>query len=274
MMNFSYKAAAIQLVSGVEPEANLQEAGKLVAQAARDGARLVVLPENFACMGRQGDSRGIRESHGHGPLQGFLSGLAREHGVWLIGGTIPLQAEDVRKERAASLVFDDQGNEVCRYDKIHLFDADVEGGERHRESDNIEPGANPVIWDTPFGRLGLSVCYDVRFPELFRFRSQGPDIIAVPSAFTAVTGKAHWEVLVRARAIENVAYVIAAAQGGVHENGRETHGHSMIVDPWGRILASHEREAGIVVAEIDPDSLQAARRSIPCLANRRIFCDG
>nr|VFK11840.1 MAG: nitrilase [Candidatus Kentron sp. LPFa] len=268
------KAAAIQLASSANVDANLLETGKLVEQAARSQARLVVLPENFAFMGRARDLLGIREPHGRGPLQEFLSRLARKHGIWLVGGTIPLQAKDPNKARAASLVFNDQGDQVARYDKMHLFDVDLaETGEHYRESDDMEPGAGPVTVDTPFGRLGLAVCYDLRFPELFRSLSTaGVDIIAAPSAFTALTGKAHWEILTRARAVENLAYVVAADQGGLHDNGQETHGHSMIVDPWGRILAARERGAGAVVAEIDLDYLRAARRDIPCLAHRRIRC--
>jgi len=270
------KVAAIQLVCGTNLGANLIETGKLVARAVREGIRLVVLPENFAFMGRgDKDLLGVREPYGRGPLQEFLAGLAKKHGIWLIGGTIPLQTEDPGKVRAASLVFNDRGEQVARYDKMHLFDADLkESGEHYRESDSIAPGTGPVVIDTPFGRLGLAVCYDLRFPELFRTMSTlGVELIALPAAFTALTGKAHWEPLVRARAIENLAYVIAAAQGGLHANGRETYGHSMIVDPWGRILASCERNSGTVVAEIDLDYLQAVRRNIPCLEHRRIWCD-
>lgn len=269
------KAAAIQLASGSNLSANLLEIGKLVEQAAREQARLVVLPENFAFMGHTcKDLIDIREPAGNGPLQDFLAQLSQKHGIWLVGGTIPLQADDPDKVRAACLVFDDRGQQVARYDKIHLFDVDLEeSGEHYRESNSIEPGGEPVVLDTPFGRLGLAVCYDLRFPELFRWMSsQGVDLIALPSAFTALTGRAHWEVLVRARAVENLAYLIAAAQGGFHISGRETHGHSMIVNPWGQILARRERNAGAVVAEIDLNYLQAARRNIPCLEHRRISC--
>lgn len=269
------KAAAIQLASGSNLSANLLETGKLVEQAVREQARLVVLPENFAFMGHTcSELIGIRETEGQGPLQDFLAQLAQRHGIWLVGGTIPLQATASDKVRAACLVFNDQGERVARYDKMHLFDVDLEETDEHyRESNSIEPGDGPVVIDTPFGRLGLAVCYDLRFPELFRSLSaQGAEIIALPSAFTALTGKAHWEILVRARAVENLAYVIAAAQGGFHINGRETHGHSMIVNPWGQIMASRERNSGAVVAEIDLNYLQAARRNIPCLEHRRISC--
>nr|VFK44150.1 MAG: nitrilase [Candidatus Kentron sp. TC]VFK46594.1 MAG: nitrilase [Candidatus Kentron sp. TC]VFK59422.1 MAG: nitrilase [Candidatus Kentron sp. TC] len=268
------KTAAIQFTSSANVEANLLETGKLVERATRNQARLVVLPENFAFMGHTSDLIRIREPHGHGPLQEFLSQLAKKHGIWLVGGTIPLWAEDPNKVRAASLVFDDQGRQVARYDKMHLFDVVLkETGEHYRESAGMEPGPRPVVVDTPFGRLGLAVCYDLRFPELFRSLSTlGIDIIAAPSAFTALTGKAHWEILVRARAVENLAYVIAADQSGFHDNGQETYGHSMIVDPWGRMLATRERDAGPVIAEVDLDYLQTVRRDIPCLEHRRIRC--
>ena len=269
------KAAAVQLASGSNVSANLLEVGKLVDRAVREQARLVVLPENFAFMGHTcKELIDIRERPGDGPVQDFLAQLAQRHGVWLVGGTVPLDGGDASKVRAACLVYDDRGRQVARYDKIHLFDVDLEESDEHyRESNSIEPGVDPVVIDTPFGRLGLAVCYDLRFPELFRWMSsKGVDLIALPSAFTALTGKAHWEVLVRARAVENLAYVIAAAQGGFHISGRETHGHSMIVNPWGQILASRERNAGAVVAEIDLNYLQAARRNIPCLEHRRISC--
>jgi nitrilase len=275
MTESTSKAAAIQLASGSNLSANLLETGKLVEQAVREQARLVVLPENFAFMGHTcRDLVGIREPEGRGPVQDFLAQLAERHGIWLVGGTIPLQADDPGKVRAACLVFNDRGERVARYDKMHLFDVDLEETDEHyRESNSIESGKDLVVIDTPLGRLGLAVCYDLRFPELFRTLSmQSVDIIALPSAFTALTGRAHWEVLVRARAVENLAYVIAAAQGGFHINGRETHGHSMIVNPWGQILASRERNSGAVVAEIDLNYLQAARRNIPCLEHRRINC--
>nr|VFK39550.1 MAG: nitrilase [Candidatus Kentron sp. SD]VFK44752.1 MAG: nitrilase [Candidatus Kentron sp. SD] len=275
ILGATVKMAAIQLASSADPDANLRETAELVAQAAREGARLVVLPENFAFMGADGGYPiSVRERYGQGPLQGFLAGLAKKYGIWLVGGTIPLAVEDSDKVRAACLVFDDRGEQVARYDKMHLFDVDLEEtGERYRESDSIEPGDHPVVVDTPFGRLGVAVCYDLRFPELFRAMSAaGMELIAVPAAFTAQTGKAHWEILTRARAIENLVYVIAATQGGLHDNGRETYGHGMIVNPWGKILASRARGAGVVLAEIDLDYLRSARRNIPCLAHRRISC--
>ena len=272
-MTTAFQAAAIQLASGSNLHANLLEVEKLVDQAARQGARLAVLPENFAFMGHtcQEISR-IRETDGKGPLQDFLAQLAARLGIWLVGGTVPLEADDPDKARAACLVYDDQGRRVARYDKIHLFDVQLaENGERYEESAIFESGAGPVVVDSPFGRLGLAVCYDLRFPELFRaLVDLGAEIIVLPSAFTAVTGRAHWETLVRARAIENLVYLVAAGQGGFHVNGRETHGHSMIVDPWGRVLAQRERGAGAVLAEISLDNLRNTRRQFPCLEHRRL----
>jgi nitrilase len=251
----------------------LLETEKLVEQAARQGARLVVLPENFAFMGNNcREVTKVREAAGRGQLQDFLSQLADRLDIWLVGGTIPLAAQDPQKARAACLVFDDRGQLAARYDKIHLFDVQLaENAERYEESAIFEPGDTPVVLDTPFGRLGLAVCYDLRFPELFRrLVAQGAEILALPAAFTAVTGRAHWEILVRARAVENLSYVIAAAQGGFHVNGRETYGHSMIVDPWGSILARRERGAGAVLAELSMRQLQATRQQFPSLEHRRL----
>lgn len=269
------RAAAIQMASGPNLGANLTEAGRLIGQAADAGAGLVVLPENFALMGmKEEDKVAIREKEGEGPMQHFLAEQADRHGVWLVGGTIPLEAGDAAHVRAACLVFDAQGQQQARYDKIHLFDVQLtENGETYNESETIEPGDEVVVVDTPFGRLGLAVCYDLRFPELFRqLANKGVEVIALPSAFTALTGRAHWESLVRARAIENVAYVIAAGQGGYHVNGRETHGDSMIVDPWGQILDRLPRGSGVVVADIDLDKVSQTRRSFPVLEHRRIDC--
>ncbi len=255
--------------------ANLFEAERLIKELANDGARLIVLPENFAFIGRvDEDLLNIREADGEGPLQRFLARVSRELGVWLVGGTIPLVARDPDKLRAACLVYDDQGRRVARYDKIHLFDVtlpDVE--ECYRESAIIEPGEDPVVIDTPFGRVGVAVCYDLRFPELFRqMLDSGVDILAIPAAFTAITGKAHWETLLRARAIENLAYVVAAAQGGFHINGRETYGHSMIIDPWGSILAQVPRGKGCVRSTIDRVFQDSIRRSFPTIHHRRLKC--
>ncbi len=265
-------AAAIQMASGPKVGANLTEAKRLIASAVNAGAGLVVLPENFALMPmKEADRLEIVETFGDGPIQKFLSSQAKEHGIWLVGGTIPLAAEDKRKIRPACLLFNDQGEQVARYDKMHLFDVSLENGEEYNESVNQEPGNHAVVVDTPFGRLGLAVCYDLRFPELFRrMLDQGAEIFAVPSAFTEITGKAHWEILVRARAVENLAYVIAAAQGGYHVNGRETHGDSMIVGPWGLIHDRLPRGSGFVIADIDLKRMASIRNSLPSIQHRRI----
>lgn len=269
------KVACIQMASGPNVGANLFEAEKLVYQASRQGARLVVLPENFAIMGlKETDKVALREQDGHGPIQEFLAHTARRLGVWLVGGTIPLEAGDSGKVRAACLVYDDCGRRVARYDKIHLFDVQVVGSdERYTESETIEPGSDLAVVETPFGWLGLAVCYDLRFPELFRaLLDRGMDMIAVPSAFTAITGRAHWETLVRTRAIENLSYVFAAAQGGFHINGRETHGDTMIVDPWGTVLDRLPRGSGVVCADVDLERVKSTRRNFPAVDHRRFHC--
>jgi nitrilase len=245
---------------------NIATAGRLIAQAAALGAKLVVLPEYFGIMGmKDTDKVAMRESDGEGPLQDFLAAAAAQHGVWLVGGSVPLISPEPGKVLNTTLVFDDKGARVARYDKIHLFGFES-GKERYQESATIAPGAAPVALDTPFGRLGLSICYDVRFPELYR--ALAADIIVVPAAFTATTGRAHWELLLRARAVENLAWVVAAAQGGVHENGRETFGHSMVVDPWGKVLACQAGGEGIAIAEVDPAYQKKMRASLPALAHR------
>lgn len=267
--------AAVQMASGPNVSANLHEAGRLIQQAAEAGAKLVVLPENFAIMGlSETDKVEVRERDGKGPIQGFLAEAARRHKVWLVGGTIPLEGPSPNKVFAACLVYNDRGERVARYDKIHLFDVHlVDTDESYNESATIEHGDRVVVLDTPFGRLGLAVCYDLRFPELFRdMLDQGVEIVALPAAFTALTGKAHWESLVRARAIENLVYVVAAAQGGYHLNGRETYGDSMIVDPWGVILNRLHKGAGVITAEIDRDRQRQTRRSFPTIEHRRLTC--
>lgn len=267
--------AAIQMASGPNVQANLLEAGRLIGAAVEAKARMVVLPENFAIMGMtEQDKIAVRETDGQGPIQDFLAQQAARHQIWIVGGTIPLVSKTDNKVRAACLLFDDHGRRVARYDKIHLFDVRIEeSGEKYTESETIEPGDQPVVVDTPFGRLGLAVCYDLRFPELFRaLVDQGMEILAMPAAFTAITGRAHWEVLVRARAIENLCYVIAAAQGGYHVNGRETHGDSMIVDPWGVVLDRLPHGSGVVLAEFGKRRLTNFRRNLPCLYHRRLHC--
>lgn len=269
------RVAAIQMVSGTEVEENLEQAAQCIAEAAKGGARMVSLPENFALMPRQESERlRVAEADGSGPIQAFLSAQARAHRVWVVGGTIALRARAPDKVRAACLLIDERGQRVARYDKVHLFDVQLDSGEQYRESTCIEPGEEIVVADTPLGRLGLAVCYDLRFPELFRgMLDRGAELFTVPSAFTAHTGKAHWEVLLRARAIENLGYVVAAGQGGRHSNGRETHGHTMIVGPWGEVLARLEHGPGIALAEIDRERMQAIRQSLPSIHHRRLGHD-
>ncbi len=265
--------AAVQMVSGAEPPANLAAAERLIGTAAARGARLVVLPENFALMGRREEDKLVHaEPDGDGPLQAFLATAAARHGVWLVGGTLPLATEDPGRVRAACLLYDDRGRRVARYDKIHLFDVAVaETGERYAESETIAPGDVPVVVDTPLGRLGLAVCYDLRFPELFRtMLDDGMELLALPAAFTATTGRVHWEALLRARAIENLCYVVAAAQGGRHPGGRETHGESLVIDPWGTVLDRLGRGEGVAVGTCDRQLLERTRRTFPALAHRRI----
>ncbi|RMD71536.1 MAG: carbon-nitrogen hydrolase family protein [Gammaproteobacteria bacterium] len=269
------RVAALQMASGPSVSANLLEAERLIARAVEAGACLVVLPENFALMGKtEAQKLDIRERDGAGPLQAFLSTQAARHGIWLVGGTIPLEARAPDKVRAACLVFNEKGERVARYDKMHLFDVHIEESrEQHRESSTIEAGDDIVVVETPCGRLGLGVCYDLRFPELFRaMLDQRAEMFAIPSAFTSFTGKAHWEILVRARAIENLSFVIAAAQGGYHLSGRETHGDSMIVDPWGTVLARLPRGTGFITADVDVDRLKSIRRNFPTIQHRRLTC--
>lgn len=264
--------AAVQMVSGPTVGPNLEQAAELIAEAAARGAGLIVLPENFAHMGQaETDKLTLREQDGDGPIQAFLATQAQRHGIWLVGGTIPMATADPGCVRAACLVYDDLGNRVGRYDKIHLFDVSLgENNETYRESDTIEPGNQLLVLNTPYGRMGIAVCYDLRFPEVFRaMASTGLDLIVLPSAFTATTGQAHWEVLLRARAVENLCYVIAAGQGGHHANGRETFGNSMIVDPWGKVLACLAQGPGVVTATLDPTQLDRLRRNFPALSHRR-----
>ncbi|MBI3896691.1 MAG: carbon-nitrogen hydrolase family protein [Gammaproteobacteria bacterium] len=264
--------AAIQMVSGTQVDANLTDAARLIAEAAKAGARLIALPENFALMaGSDAERLAAAEPDGDGPIQAFLARTARANGVWLIGGTILLRASSDKKMRAASLLYNDRGERVARYDKIHLFDVQLTNGEQHRESSAIEPGDAIVTADTPAGRVGLSVCYDVRFPELFRrLLDAGSQILVVPAAFTAQTGRAHWETLLRARAIENLAYVLAPGQGGHHANGRDTYGHSMIIDPWGEVLSRCEQGPGMAIADCDLERQRRMRAQLPSIEHRRV----
>jgi nitrilase len=261
------RVAAVQMASGPKVSANLNEARRLIARAAAEGAQLVALPEYFAIMGmNETDKVKVREVDGKGPIQQFLADTAREHKIWLIGGSIPLESNDPKKVRNSCLVYDDKGKRVARYDKIHLFGFNM-GDESYSEERTIEHGDSVQVVDAPFGRIGLSICYDLRFPELYR-AMKDVDLIVVPSAFTETTGKAHWETLIRARAIENLAYVLAPAQGGYHLNGRETHGDSMIVDPWGVVLDRLPRGSGVVSAGINPAYLKRLRQSLPALKHR------
>jgi nitrilase len=265
------KVAAIQMTSGPDVAANLQQARVLLAQARERGAVLAGLPENFAFMGlKDADKRAVGEADGSGPIQDFLAATARELKLWIVGGTMPIRVEGDGRVAAASLVFNDAGERVARYDKIHLFDVDIPGkAETYRESAHVAPGRTPVVVDTPAGKLGLSVCYDMRFPELFRkLSAAGAQILSVPSAFTGPTGRAHWETLLRARAIENLCHVIAPAQSGFHPNGRETYGDSMIIDHWGAVLQRLPRGQGCVVADVDLNRQASARTSFPALDHR------
>ena len=265
----SSRFAALQMVSTPEVMSNLESADRLIAAAAAAGARLVALPENFYLIGRhEADKVRVREPEGEGPIQGFLAAAARRHRVWIVGGTAPISCADPGRIRSACLVFDDTGRRVARYDKMHLFRFEA-GDERYDESRTLEAGESAVAVQSPFGRLALSVCYDVRFPELYRGLGDF-DAMFVPSAFTVPTGAAHWETLLRARAIENQAYVIAPAQGGWHASGRRTYGHSMIVDPWGQVLAVRPEGEGVLLAEIDTERVQEVRASLPAVANRRL----
>ncbi|OQX16341.1 MAG: acyltransferase [Thiothrix lacustris] len=263
--------AALQMAAGPQVQANLMEAGRLIKEAAARGAGMVVLPETFAMMGEnEADKVKIAETFGEGPIQTFISQQARKYRVWIVAGTIPLRSDDPTKVYAASLMYNAKGDVVARYDKIHLFDVVLsENQEIYTESDTTVHGKQPVVVDTPFGRVGMSVCYDLRFPELYRRLSEeGAQILLIPSAFTELTGKAHWEVLIRARAIENLCYVVASGQGGYHTSGRTTYGHSMIVDYWGRVRDVREKGAGVVLAEIDLDALEQTRKTFPVLSHR------
>jgi deaminated glutathione amidase len=268
------RVAAIQMTSSYDLGSNLEAAALHLADAARRGAQLAALPENFAFMGRDSaDKRSIAEPDGSGRIQDFLADAARRHGLWVVGGTVPLRQEAEGKVAAACLVYDDQGRRVARYDKIHLFDVDVpDGSESHRESAHTTPGRDPRVIQTPVGRLGLAVCYDMRFPELFRVLSgQGAELFVVPSAFTVPTGRAHWESLLRARAIENLCALVAPAQWGVHANGRETFGDSIIIDHWGQVLARLPEGTGCIVADLDDASRRHARARFPALEHRVIY---
>ncbi|XXA04634.1 carbon-nitrogen hydrolase family protein [Paraburkholderia sp. A3BS-1L] len=255
------------MVSTPDRERNLADAEGLIGEAASQGARLVLLPEYFCFMGHKDtDKLAIREPYEDGPIQRFLAAAAKRHGVWIIGGTLPLKAPEENRVLNTTLVFDPSGAERARYDKIHLFSFE-KGAESFDEARTIRPGAEVRTFDAPFGRVGLSVCYDLRFPELYR-RMGDCALMVVPSAFTYTTGRAHWETLLRARAVENQCYVLAAAQGGQHENGRRTWGHSMLIDPWGEIVDVRDENPGVVIGDIDLERMAAVRASLPAWRHR------
>lgn len=257
--------SAIQMCSSDDLNENLSVAAKLIQEVKDKGAQLVVLPEMFALMNDDMKMQS-KEEIGHGKIQDFLAKQAQQHKLWIVGGTIPITSvSNPAKFRAACLIYDDRGQMVARYDKIHMFDVSLSEDEAYHESSLVEPGREIVVLDTPIGKLGLAVCFDVRFPQQFKQLAQkGAQIIALPSAFTMKTGKAHWELLMRARAIDTFCYMIGACQGGTHPSGRQTYGHSMVVEPWGKIIAYRDNEGpGFILAELDLDRVQNARRSIP-----------
>ncbi len=269
------KCAAVQMASSPDVRANINEAERLISDAAKMGSKLIVLPENFALMGKtEFDKLDHKESDDGGPIQDFLANISKQYSIWLVAGTVPMTASSNNKIRAACLVYNDKGKRIARYDKIHLFDVNVPGTEeQYQESETIEAGENALVLDTPFGRIGVAVCYDLRFPELFRqMIDEGMEILVLPSAFTAKTGAAHWDLLVRTRAVENLCYVIASNQGGFHLNGRETYGHSMIVDPWGKVVSEITSGSGIASGEVDCELLRKIRVSFPALHHRRLVC--
>jgi predicted amidohydrolase len=261
--------AAVQMVSSPNVDDNLETARRLLAEAADKGAKLVTLPEYWPIMGMSDtDKVGLAEQPGQGVIQEFMAAQAREHGFWLIGGTLPLMSEEAGRVLNTTLVYDPEGRPVSRYDKIHLFGF-TRGDESYDEARTIVPGAAVGTFEAPFGRVGLSVCYDLRFPELYRAMGEVA-LIVVPAAFTHTTGMAHWEVLLRARAIENQCYVLASAQGGTHRNGRRTFGHSMLIGPWGEVRGQIAEGEGVVCGEIDTDFLAEVRQSLPALKHRKL----
>lgn len=269
-----FLAAAVQMVSSDDRDQNLALARQLISEAVSKHAKLVALPENFVLMPKHGTQRlAIKENIGTGPIQTFLSAQARQHKIWLLGGTIPITTDHPDKVFAASLLYSPEGKCLAHYNKIHLFDVNVseDGQESYQESASFEAGDEVVVANTEIGNMGMSVCYDLRFPELYRsMHLHNVQIITAPSAFTATTGAAHWELLIRTRAVENLCYVVAPNQGGKHANGRETWGHSMIVDPWGEILIELKQGSGVVVAEIDLEKQSKLRNTFPVLAHRKI----
>jgi predicted amidohydrolase len=265
--------AAIQMTSGHSVEDNLEAAAKLLREAKEAGAELACLPENFSFIGlKDADKLAVAEADGSGPVQQFLSETARALGLWILGGTTVIKGDSSRRVSNTSLLFDAQGKRVARYDKIHLFDVAIPGrNEQYLESTHVTPGRKVVVADTPVGRLGLSVCYDMRFPELYReLVARGAEWLAMPAAFTVPTGRAHWETLLRARAIENLCYVVAPAQWGTHTSGRETYGDTLIVDYWGQVLSRLPSGVGVITAQFDLGRQAETRARFPALENRRL----
>lgn len=268
------RVAAIQMASGSSISGNLHETEKLISEAVSDGAEMVVLPENFGMIGiKQEDVVEYCEKPGAGTLQDFLAEQAKRHSVIIAGGTIPLQSDDRSRYRNTLQVYDKQGECIAHYDKIHLFDVSLpDVDESYNESAVIQPGSSVVVVEVGGIKLGLAICYDLRFPELFRLLvDKGAEIILLPSAFTAATGKAHWHALLKARAIENLCFVVAPAQGGYHVNGRETYGHSLIVDPWGNVLDEIDSGSGFAIAELNLFQQQHLREHFPVLSHRKFF---
>ncbi len=267
------KIAAIQMASGPNVDANLAQVKLLIEQAVEQKAQLILLPENFACIPvLDKDILKVAEIEGQGTIQKFISALAKDNNVWIVAGSVPIVGELENKIKQSLLVYNNLGKQVARYDKIHLFDVLIEeSNESYTESDLTEAGKETVVIDSPIGKLGLSICYDLRFPELYRqLQIKGAEILLVPSSFTKITGLAHWQPLLQARAIENLSYVVAAGQGGYHVNGRETYGHSMIIDPWGRIINALGDGTGVVVAPIDLARIKQTRKSFPALLHRKL----
>lgn len=270
------KIAAIQMCSSDNVRNNLRTAGRLIAEAAANGAALVALPEMFAMMGHKtADQQTVSEASGHGPIQDYLKQFATEHKIWIVGGTIPVKAEGSHKINSACFVYNDEGEQVARYDKIHMFDVNLPNRETYQESAVIQSGDHLAVVATPVGKIGLAVCYDVRFAALFAaLAQQGAEIFVVPTAFTKTTGMAHWEVLTRARAIENLCYFVGACQGGTHVNGRQTYGHALIVEPWGAITSEVTQDGNaIVYGDIDLVRLHKLRESLPVLKHQQQYQD-
>lgn len=266
-MNERMRVAAIQTLAGGDVEENLAKATVLVGEAAAQGAQLILLPEYFGILGaRATDKLAAKEADGVGPQQGFLARMAREHRAIVVGGSVPIASADPGRVRSACLVYGPDGARIARYDKIHLFRF-AKGTEEYDETRTIAPGDEVVSFDAPCGKVGLSICYDVRFPELYRVLGDCT-LLLVPAAFTATTGAAHWELLLRTRAVENQCYVLAAAQGGLHPNGRRTWGHSMLIDPWGTIVVSQDDGPGVVVGDVDPARIAEVRQQLPALTHR------